>query len=562
MKCPDINHKDYKALEKAQGEDIAHFLWDKYNGEVPKEYHTSLDEKLVNGFLKDFGVTTTEYKNLKEDLGIDAVTASDLLTKSIISNQGETITPEVAYFAYSMLGKQNNKIASELRYLIHKWDNYNSRFNYHKDVVSKKKGFIPDKTEWKNTVRDRVIIDFLKEKVEQQFKDPQEFKKSLDSKWTKEDFTIWEKIWKAIKDILAKFSDKFKRNKAELEDIGRSIANEVLDRNYEYFDYKLKEDQIQKYYDESIASDKFAKDLVEFGQKELGLVLTGSLALRKAGEVYRTADESLHDIDWVVPYDKTNTPTNDSVLRKVRNMQQAISRESKVKEAEQVVWTMKDLDWFKKFKEKYPSLKLTNGFYGGEHQAYESFTLQGVINGDLYSSAGYHEEEVSHFEKHPETQKPIKVTNTIKVHHREGEWIKNTGYAVDFFVRLKPFQEEHENYFKLWKEIMIAKLQMGRDKDFRDWKAFIPFTKSKDSFNFNYEGFRHFNYESSQLNAFDDGEPITQEEHEELIQEADKMSIFHDFSLQNELDKEDREELQKFLEVSDKDLENIKNRCS
>jgi hypothetical protein len=50
---------------------------------------------------------------------------------------------------------------------------------------------------------------------------------------------------------------------------------------------------------------------------------------------------------------------------------------------------------------------------------------------------------------------------------------------------------------------MIAKLEMGRDKDFIDWKAFVPYIKSKDSFNFNYQGFRHINYESSQNNAFE-----------------------------------------------------------
>ena len=44
---------------------------------------------------------------------------------------------------------------------------------------------------------------------------------------------------------------------------------------------------------------------------------------------------------------------------------------------------------------------------------------------------------------------------------------------------------------------MIAKLKMCRDKDFIDWKAFVPFLKSKNSFNFNYEGFRHLNYESN-----------------------------------------------------------------
>lgn len=54
---------------------------------------------------------------------------------------------------------------------------------------------------------------------------------------------------------------------------------------------------------------------------------------------------------------------------------------------------------------------------------------------------------------------------------------------------------------------MIAKIKMGRDKDFIDWKAFTPYLKSQDSFNFNYEGFRHINWsEDNQNNALESNE--------------------------------------------------------
>lgn len=488
--CPNKNTVEWNTLKKSQGIEMAYYLWDKYKGEVPEYYMESLDEKLINGFLRDFNIDVTEYEDLKENLGFDSYTAADLIAKAIVYEKGQSITPEVAYFAYSMLGRQNNKIRSELRYLIGKWDKFADRFEHHKKIIQNKYGYIKEKGDWLQKVRDNVILDFLKESIEEQYYNPQKFEKSLDTKWTKEDFTLWNKILKAIEDFLSNFSSKFKKNEGSLKEIGRAIADEVLNRNYEYYNYNLKEDQIIKYYKETIESDVFAKQLVEFGQS-IGMILTGSLALRRAGEVYRTVNETLHDIDWVVPF----KILEDNILNQIYNItQKGTDKSAAAKLTNPLV---EQMDFYKKFVEKYPNYKIINSFYGNEHDNFESLTIQGVVNGDFYESNGNHTEEIKYYSKDLETKKPVQLKKTIKVRHKKGDWIKDSGYVIDFFIRLQPKQEEHENYFKLWKEIMIAKLQMGRDKDFIDWKAFIPYLKSKDSYNFNYEGYRHFNYESN-----------------------------------------------------------------
>ena len=497
--CPNKNTKDWKILVEKQGVEMAYYLWDKHKGEVPEYYFESLNDKIINGFLKDFGITATEYENLKEEIGVDSYTASDLITKAVAYEKGQSLLPEVAYFAYSMLGRQNNKIRSELRYLIGKWDKFPQKFEYHKKIISQKYGYISEQKEWLQKVRDAVILDFLKEKLEEQYYNPQEFQKSLDTKWTKEDFSLWNKILKAIENFLSKFSDKFKSNIQDLNNVGRAIADEILNQNYEYYNYNLSEDQIRKYYKETIESDPFAKKLVEFGQS-IGMVLTGSLALRKAGEVYRTVSETLHDIDWVIPYNLVSF--DKKILTNIKNFQSG----DKEAAAAMTLSYIEDFEWFKNFKEKYPNYEIINGFYGAEHNNFKSFTVQGVINGEFYDSNGTHEEEISYYRKDTSTKKPIKIKEKVKVNHKKGDWIKDTGYVIDFFVRLEPKQEEHENYFKLWKEIMIAKLQMGRDKDFIDWKAFTPYLKSKDSSNFNYEGFRHFNYENNPTYLLDEKE--------------------------------------------------------
>ena len=190
------------------------------------------EKKLIDGFLSDFGITVREYENLKDEIGLDAYAASDLITKSIAYQKGESILPEVAYFAYSMLGKQNNKLRSELRYLINKWNKYKERFDYHAKIVKDKEGFIKNSEEWKNKIRDLVIIDFLQENLNSYYLNKKEFNKVLDTIWTREDFSLWNKIISMIEDFLSDFSDKYKSQKEKLENIGLSIADEIINRNY------------------------------------------------------------------------------------------------------------------------------------------------------------------------------------------------------------------------------------------------------------------------------------------------------------------------------------------
>jgi hypothetical protein len=504
MACPNKNLESWKTLVKAQGEKMAYYLWDKYDGKVPEQYNKSLNETLIDGFLKDFNITAEEFDDLNSVLGFDAKTASDFLEKVIAYEKGQKITPEAAYFAFGMLGKQNSKIRSELRYLIYKWPKFKERFNFHTAELKKQKEFYKIKKEWKATVRDRVIYDFLKENIESYYLNPVQFEKNLNTRWVGKDFkenmNLWERLLKWIDDILSKFSDSHQSKMEQLNNLGLGIASEILDRNYEYFKYDLAEGQIQKFYDSTIATDSFAKDLVEFGQKDLKLILTGSLAIRKAGTLYRTESENIHDIDWVVPHYIVTNEENEKVYDKILGYQGA----DKDYAAAMAMSYVEDFSFIKEFKKKYPSLQLTNGFYGGEHDKYESLTVQGVVDGEFYESNGKHEEEVSYYVRDSKTNKPVKVKETRIVKHRKGDWKKDTGYALDFFIRLRPGQDEHINYFKLWKEIFIAKLKMGRDKDFIDFKAFIPFTKSRDDFRFNYKGWRHINSDSSPEYALED----------------------------------------------------------
>jgi hypothetical protein len=499
--CPNKNSQEWINLVKAQGIKMAHYLWDKHEGAVPEAYYTSLNDELINGFLKDFGITAVEYQNLRSELNIDAYTASDLIAKTIAYQTGESITGEVAYFAYRMLGNRNDKMRDNIRYLVKKWDKYKSRFRYHATTYGFRNDWIKDKKEWARTINDLVIVDFLKEHIENYYFNKPEFEKRLDTKWTREDFTLWDKIMRWLEQLLLKYQIKFKsKEQAEIElnDLGSSIANDIFNRNYEYYDYKIPEESVRKYFKQTIESDPKAAKILNRAQA-LGLVSTGSLALRRAGTVYRTVEETIHDLDFVIPFDLSSS--DGQSIDPIVNVWTGQSPKNVAKVDE---W-LEQFDWYNQFKQVNPTYKPVYSFYGKEHKNdYASLTVVGAIDGEYYDSDGYHDEEFTFFRKDPITKRPIQVKEIKRKKHKKGDYIKGTGYVIDFFVRLTPQQEEHENYFKLWKEIMIAKLKMGRIKDFADWRVFVPYTKSLDSYNFYYKEFSHFNYESGVSNLLED----------------------------------------------------------
>ena len=427
-------------------------------------------------FLEDFNFTVEEYESLKNALGYDHSEMVDLLAKVVAVEEGGNLDTATAYVAFKLLGKESSKLRSELRYRVHGWSEFRDRFDYHAKEINEKFGYVEGQDVWKRMVLDRVVVDYLAETIVAYDANPKEFEKQVDKKWTQKDFTFIKKLWRAITGFLKKkgILKTPKKDMEVLENISNQQVHEILNREDDVFDLQLEEGQVQKYYEETIATDPFAEKLVQFAQS-LELILTGSLALRRAGSVYRTIKESLHDLDFVVKYSSIQNPKNRKVLNKLRKIHAKYPRTKSRKSLEaasaESLEAVKDLDWYKEFLKGYPSYKPFSSFYGAEHDKYESFTVLGAVNGEYYEKAGFH--------------KVKQADGTVKrKFHNKGDYIRGTGYQVDFFIRLQPNQDEHDGYFKLWKEVMIAKLKMGRLKDLTDWKYFIPFVKSHNSYNF------------------------------------------------------------------------------
>ena len=448
-------------------------VWQDKNSslEFPTRNNLTMNKRLEGGFLKDFSVDVKKYESIKDTLGYNSTQMVDLVSKFIAIEEGESLDRATAYFAFNILGKENSKLKSDLRYRVKSWSMYKEKFEFYKAELFDETGFVQDKALWKKKVNDKIIVDYLAESIVKYDQNPREFENNTDRKWTQEDFTFFQKLLREIKKIISRvgiiLESKGTKQK-KLANFSTQLAHEVLTQEYDILNYELEEGQIQKYYEETIESDQYAKSIVEYFQN-YGIVLTGSLALRKAGTVFRTVKEALHDLDFVVPFQLNNIQANKEVMAKLKAWQSP-DKDAASTLAFKIV---KDFKWYVDFQLQYPNYKPLIGFYGTEGN-FETFTMTGVIDGEFYTKDG----------KHDEKQKDGTIK---KKKHYKGDWIKETGYVVDHFVRLEPEQEEHEHYFKLWKEIMIAKLKMGRAKDLIDFKNFVPFTKSVDSFNFYYK---------------------------------------------------------------------------
>ena len=460
----DRHAESYKQmLEDIKEEGISNYD-DKKNDSKFSTVDSNFNDFIKDGFFKNYNITVQEYDSIKEALGYNNSQMIDMVSKFVAINKGESLDKATAYFAFMLLGKDNNKIRSDLRYRISNWKKYKELFAKYKEEVFQERKFINDKKKWKNLIRDKIIIDYLAETIVEYYNNPTEFEKINDKKWTKEDFTFIKKLYNFIKKVLRNLGITNEDRNFLLNNTAKNIAHDILNKEYSIYNYKLEKNQVLKYYNNTIESDEIAKNIVSYFQ-QLKLILTGSLALRKAGTIYRPETEDLHDLDFVVSYEEINK----EVIKNIKRFQgNDINYASKV-----TLLYIPEFDWYKKIKEKYPNITILNGFYGKEHNSFNSYTVTSVINGEFYENNGKHEK--------------LQKDGSIKiVEHKKGDWIENTGYVIDFFIRLEPHQEEHENYFKLWKEIMIAKLLMNRNKDLTDFKEFVPYLKSIDKYNFYY----------------------------------------------------------------------------
>ena len=256
-----------------------------------------LDIYLID-FLKQFGVRTKEFDDLKSRLGVDALGATDVLNKIIWyskNRNAETLPEEAAHMIVMLMG-ETNPIIKELVDNITDWSEYKSI----------EKDYMPIYGNLKQ-VKIEAVGKLIAKALVKNYKVNGLNKSLLD------------KALKVINDFLEKLKSYFKDNMlAQMESTDRladHIAINVLMGNTDYV-ASLSKQNPKLNYDEALKNNKFAQSIIS-DFTGIKAKLTGSLALAGQGEtIYRKSEEPIHDIDFVV----NNFEDYENILDKVESI--------------------------------------------------------------------------------------------------------------------------------------------------------------------------------------------------------------------------------------------------
>ncbi len=429
-----------------------------------------LEEKLVN-FLSGLNVTTEFKEDLKESSEFNAESLSDLLYKLVQVKKGTDIknfAKEAAYIAYSFLGRKN-KIRTDLVHSIESIPDYTRIFNEYKARY-------PDYHPLK--IKEFIVIDFLADAIINNYKAP---KKS----YIQRDPEYWgitgnSALIKRLKYLLMKFKFFMQRvlnssrlSSREVEALFDDIANDILRRNYGKFSAELAPEVQLVNYEETIEKDATAKEITEYIQS-IGGILTGSLALRKQGTLYRDFEkETLHDLDFSLPVDIVNKeiekaleidlPTNFFALSEEE--QEEVYRNAKTIAMKKLMGKMEDFSLIKQIKKKYPNAFIQNAFAGLKAGEY---------------------------------------TVTLNINDM----------AVDLFFVNDTTEELGAEGFQNWEAIFQAKIKMGRAKDLTDFANFVPFSLKSRPTVATDKGFRHFTFGGNNQSNLEEQSRVVQQAYE------------------------------------------------
>ena len=190
--------------------------------------------------------------------------------------------------------------------------------------------------------------------------------------------------------------------------------------------------------------------------KEIGNIITGSLAYRYQGTVYRGALDSLHDIDMIVPYEAHGIDMSSTIIRTLL----------KDVDRSHIIEWLESQPYFTKVKAKYPKVRLGAAYSGGDFITVNAvYSENEALSDKFLKLSGSYASRLEHFTE--EERKQI--------------------YLFDFFLKNK---DTNTNYvyspegYKLakWNIAFVQKqFAMGRAKDIFDYQMWQRFDEFKDT---------------------------------------------------------------------------------
>lgn len=536
MSCPNKNTREWIKLEFKYGNVVARSLYRLNNNDIPtlekaaemfknnpqlknskisvfKSIEDDYNERLLS-FFNITGINVKQINNMEEFFpNLSLSSAIDIISKDFLFENKNSISKQAVFLALRILPVKN-KEGRVLRWKqdilndIENWDKYESSFKKYKEEYIKQYPFETILTlqsnqhffEW---VKEKILIDFIQEKFKEYYDSPEKFQNLKDFNINKT-FTRKGPFLKALSNLIETIKNFInstfgkKANTYLAENFAYSLASSVLEDHKKYFNFKLDPEYQQVYYEETLRKDPIASSIIDFVTKA-GAILTGSLVNRRYGSVFRSLAETVHDIDFILPFSaiynqfkNSNAFKNslsDKYIRYKRSLKEKVlsQKEFAIKNKEFLASIEDDLLESDFFKEFYKEMKATHGFvkpfnafFGNDNKFMSSMVVQFQVGGTPIEKDGFY-----------------KIDTT----RREGYYLKgdsnpDTGYVVDFFIRLEPNKQEHSSIFATWKEIFLAKFQSARFKDLNDWFFFFPNKQSDNNYNYNIDVVRNLEYKN------------------------------------------------------------------
>lgn len=527
--------------------------------EVNKLFQNELQSKLVT-FLGGLGIQTDLsadklLKGMNFTKG-NPLAAFDLIQKYLALKTNiadKALLNESAYIIYTFLGR-GSKTSLDLWHNIENWNKYDdvyakwnkiSEENREDSMFKKELDFQllyldseinAEELAWnkKNSTKNfwahrQAIVEFISEMLEIGFDqkfignkrgNPDINKAYFESIGHKDKYApnvlirLINKIYNWIQTNIFNNKAFTTFNNEALEDLVLDVVDDVYQFKYEKFirNYYLSEEDGNWYdmkgqmyeakdYEESIAKDPFVADVIEklFGHPFIDYALSGSATLRKFGRVLRSVDEEFHDIDGVIKLEQFQKEENSlKFLNWINERGLPLSQRYGVSQKQQqrnfkkftkeIVPLLEGQSWYTNVQQMFPTWKILRTFIGkGNLKEGESIVITGTI-------------------QHPTDTVLVTQDNVANGYNKKdiGK-VKPKLYLLDFFLRTKPgnYPMQYEGYkqwYKEWKQIFEAKVDMGRGKDLTDLIYFIPKVEDKQGFQFRNVGYRYFAFANESQN--------------------------------------------------------------
>lgn len=143
--CPNINLPQWKSLVASRGEDMAYFIWDKYNGEVPSNELRDTSPEIISKVkqvIDKMGVNVkdlTEYAKENPTIDESSVNAvADLAAGVIAISEAKadesTLTEEMVHIATAIIEQRNPELVTEMISKIGRFKIYKDTLEAYKNI--------------------------------------------------------------------------------------------------------------------------------------------------------------------------------------------------------------------------------------------------------------------------------------------------------------------------------------------------------------------------------------------------------------------------------------------